>query len=154
MAFALLPFCIIWNGFLIFWYSIAFATNGPWIMILFPALHVAAGVYLTWYTAALFLNTSTICADFQSVQVSHSPLPWPGNARMASERIEQLFCESGKYYNNGMITYRVCARLVDGSKTKLITGLQEQGEALFIEQELERFLNIEDAAVPGELRHL
>src|SRR5690349_17364067 len=36
----MLFFAIFWNGFLVFWYTIAFAGDGPWLAYVFPLLHV------------------------------------------------------------------------------------------------------------------
>src|SRR5436309_664330 len=40
-------FCIIWDSFLIFWYSLALQPGTPWIMAVFPILHVLVGVAIT-----------------------------------------------------------------------------------------------------------
>lgn len=45
--FLLMFFCIAWDSFLVFWYTMAFTHNGPWIMIVFPMAHLAVGVGLT-----------------------------------------------------------------------------------------------------------
>lgn len=60
MVFIPLFFCIFWDGFLVVWYAIAFSTNGPLMMKLFPLLHVAVGVGLTWFVLATFVNRTTI----------------------------------------------------------------------------------------------
>ena len=68
-------FCVAWDSFLIFWYSMAFSTGSPWIMIVFPIAHVAVGVGLTYYTLAGFLNRSQVILDRTSFSVTHGPLP-------------------------------------------------------------------------------
>ena len=44
MSFFILLFTIIWNAFLFFWYSMAFTIGAPWIMVIFPLIHVAIGL--------------------------------------------------------------------------------------------------------------
>ncbi|TXT35987.1 MAG: hypothetical protein FD138_1138, partial [Planctomycetota bacterium] len=46
--------------------------------------------------------------------------------------------------------YEVYA-VVNGQKQKLLGGLHEVDQALFVEQRLERYLGIEDRIVPGEM---
>jgi len=55
-------FCIAWDSFLVFWYTMAFRADAPWIMKVFPIVHVAVGVGLTYYTIAGFVN-STVCGS-------------------------------------------------------------------------------------------
>lgn len=47
-------FAVFWDGFIIFWYATALKTHGPLIMILFPLLHVAVGVGLTYLYSPLW----------------------------------------------------------------------------------------------------
>src|SRR5258706_3290578 len=69
-------FCVAWDSFLIFWYSIAFGHDGaPWIMKIFPIGHVAVGVGITYATLCGFLNTTTVTAGQDALTVSHGPLP-------------------------------------------------------------------------------
>lgn len=44
-------FCLFWNGFLVVWYTLALsAEETPVLMLVFPILHVAAGVGLSYHT--------------------------------------------------------------------------------------------------------
>jgi hypothetical protein len=52
--------------------------------------------------------------------------------------------------NSTSTTYEVYAILQDGARQKLLSGLHEIEQALYIEQEIERFLEIEDRPVRGE----
>ena len=119
-------FCVIWDGFLVFWYGIAFTQDDvPWIMVLFPTLHLAVGLGLTYYVLCCFVNRTRIKVSMGQLTVRHGPLPWPGNYTLNSADVEQLFCQSkfhqGKH--GGRYTYEVHAVLIDGTKQKLISGL-------------------------------
>ena len=87
--------------------------------------------------------------------IRHGPLPWPGNHTLNSADIEQLFCQEkfrqGKH--GGSYTYEVHAVLTDGTKKELVSGLDDADQAIFIEQQLEDHLGIEDRRVPGELTY-
>ena len=56
----LLCFVIAWDGFLLFWYSMAFGSgDAPWIMFVFPIAHLAVGIVLTYTTLAGLFNRTT-----------------------------------------------------------------------------------------------
>jgi hypothetical protein len=146
-----LLFCIFWDGFLVVWY-----TNVPddAIAILFPLLHVAVGVSLTYATIAGFLNRTIIEAGTTHLAIRHTPLPWRGNREIPVSELEQLFCEEHVTRNkNGSTTsYSLNAVLQSGRKLGLVKGLPGADQALFIEHALEKHLGIANRPVPGELR--
>ena len=155
-------FCIGWDSFLVFWYTMAFgdAGGGPmgWLMIVFPIAHVAIGVGLTYFTIAGFVNKTIIRTGGGQLTVRHGPLPWPGNRMISTDEVDQLYCtehisrnSNNNNNNNNSTSYRVNATLRDGTKAKLLSGLTEADQALYIEQKLEAHLNIEDRPVGGEL---
>lgn len=150
----LVLFCIFWDGFLLFWYSMAFGTDSPLIVKIFPLIHVAVGLGLTYFVVCMFVNRTFVGVAGGNLTVTHTPLPWPGNRVMPAADIEQLYCfervHRGK--NGTSITYEVNAVDRGGRKVKLVGGLQEAEQALFLEQEIERALGIADRRVPGELR--
>ncbi len=153
-------FCTLWDGFLIIWYSAAIAAflknpGSAAIMCLFPLIHVAVGVGLTYSTIAGFLNKTFIDVNDYELSISHAPVPWTGAQKITSAQLEQLYCQEhisrGK---NGITrTYSVNAILKgDNRKVTLLSGLSEPEQALFIEQEVETHLNITDRHVPGEMK--
>lgn len=153
-------FCIFWDGFLLVWYSVAIgamlsgAGGGGAVMVLFPLLHVAVGVALTYYTVCGFVNSTVIEAGSGRLTVKHGPLPWRGNLDIEASTLEQLYGEEivhrGK---NGNVsrTYDVSAVDRDGVARKIVKGLPEAAQALFLEQALESQLSISDRPVGGEL---
>lgn len=146
-------FCVFWDGFLVVWYAIAIHEQQI-IMMLFPLLHVAVGVGLTYFCIASFVNKTWITVSMGQLTVRHGPLPWPGNRSLFTHDIEQLYVTEhihrGK--NSTSTTYRVNVKKKDGDKVKLASGLQDADQALYIEQEIEKHLNIADRPVPGEMR--
>jgi hypothetical protein len=146
-------FCAAWDCFLIFWYATAL-TTGNAMMILFPIAHVAVGVGLTYSTLAGFLNRTRVEATAARLRIQHYPMPWLGNRELASDTIEQLFTKekvsNGK--NGQTITYEVHAILrPDSRRQKLIGGLDDVGQALWLEQALEAHLRVADEPVAGEV---
>jgi hypothetical protein len=149
----LIPFCIAWNSFLIFWYSIALSGNTPWIMAVFPIVHVAVGVGLTYYTLATLFNTTSIIAGQGILRIRHAPLPWMGNTELSTRDFSQLYCKEkvNRGKNGPHYQYELWAAMLDGTTRKLLgTGLTME-QALYLEQKLERALTIKDRPVAGEL---
>jgi len=153
-------FCVFWDGFLIVWYSAAlFAVGGgsnaaaavP--MLLFPLIHVAVGFALTYYTVCGFVNSTVVEAGNGRLTVKHGPLPWRGNLDIDASNLEQLYSEEivSRTKNGVSRTYDVSGVERDGVSRKIVRGLTEPAQALFVEQALESQLAIADRAVGGEL---
>lgn len=158
-------FCVIWNGFLFFWYSTA-TTGVDWsagagglksdqlMTLLFPIGHVAVGIGLTYFTLCGFLNRTTVNVSPREISVRHGPLPWFGNRTVPALQVAQIFREEiVRQGKNGTYTrYQLSAALKDNRKLKLLSGLDTPDLALYLEQEIERHLGIRDQAVAGEMR--
>jgi hypothetical protein len=145
-------FCVFWDGFLLFWYMTAIA-SGNAIMLVFPILHVLVGAILTYVTAAGFLNRTTLTIDGNRLRVRVRPLPLVRSVDLVQEEVKQLFCEQrisrgryGVYY-----TYDLTAQLRDGTRRKLLSGLDTADLPLYLEQHCEEWMQITDVPVAGEL---
>ena len=154
VAYFFLLFTIIWNAFLLFWYSTALAGGAPIIFILFPILHVAVGLGLIYFTACQFLNKTNIEIDDNYLSIRHSPIPWwRGNVEIPSKEINQLYVkeDKSKGKNGNTYTYSLRVKLNDNSDKEIlsVTGV-EDAQMLEIEQQLERFMGINDRPVKGE----
>ncbi|MBI5431720.1 MAG: hypothetical protein HZA52_02700 [Planctomycetes bacterium] len=149
----LLFFVIAWDGFLVFWYSIALRDEAPWIMAVFPIAHLAVGVGLTYFVVATFLNTTTVTATRDRLRVRHGPVPWFGAQDLASDELVQFFCKErvhrGKRGTHS--SYELWARRKQGASLRIVRGGAEADQALFLEQTIERALGIRDEPVAGEL---
>lgn len=146
-------FCVFWDGFLIFWYSLAFSMGAPLIMKVFPILHLAVGIYLTYSTLAGFFNTSYVTVNRQEVKVEHYPLPWPGKFTLPASDLDQLYVREiihrGK--NGTTTTYTLSAMLRNGRKIDILKNMDSPEAGFYVEQQVERYLSISDQAVAGEL---
>jgi hypothetical protein len=153
VLFGLLFFCVAWDSFLLFWYGAALAGDAPWIMIVFPLAHVAVGVGLTYYLIAGFLNRTYVEVSRAQLSIRHAPMPWPGNLDVPGRALTQLYSteEIRRGKNGTTTTYALNAIDRSGVKRKLLKGLTEIEQVLWLEQALERQLGIEDRPVEGEL---
>ena len=157
----LIFFCVFWDGFLVVWYAIVFglAGGGPGrgmslIMALFPILHVAVGVGLTYFTLASLVNTTVAEVADGRLRVRHGPLPWPGNRDLDAAEVRQLYCaETTSQGRSGATYYRYTlnAVLADDRTVPLLANLDNKTTALFYEQQLEDWLGVKPEHVPGEV---
>ncbi|RBP35886.1 hypothetical protein DES53_11952 [Roseimicrobium gellanilyticum] len=151
----LIPFCIAWDSFLVFWFTGVLSKGGdvPWIVVVFPIAHVAAGVGMTYFTLATLMNSTRISLESGLMRVRHGPLPWRGNQDIDASSLDQLFCkEKVNRVKNGVhYTYEVWAVLRDGTSRKILGVSLDRDQALYIEQKLEQALGIKDRPVPGEV---
>lgn len=151
-------FCIVWDGFLVFWYAMAlgsFRAMGWFSLLplLFPLLHVAVGIGLTYSVLATFFNRTIIRIAQGELSISHGPIPWLGNHRLSTFEIQQFYCT--EKITNGRRRYSVSydLNLMRADNTKLqLLNLEELDQALYLEQKLEEFLRIADEKIPGEVQ--
>lgn len=149
----LVPFCIGWNGFIIFWYTMAFGHETPWIFKVFPLVHVVAGIGITYLTLATLFNRTRISVESGLIRIRHSPIPWRGNQDLDASGVDQLYCKEKRHNgkNGPHYTYEVWAMLRDNTSRKILSTSMNEDQALYIEQKLEQALGIKDRPVAGEL---
>jgi hypothetical protein len=139
--------CLVWNGFLLFFF---FSSFSFWLCL---TPHVWVGIGLFYYTLAGLLNSTVITIQPNLLKIEHGPLPFYFNKQFDPILLKQLYTKEqihrGK--NSTHYTYDIYMLGWDGRNQKLLKGLSSGEQALFLEQELERFLRIEDKPVPGEI---
>lgn len=151
----MLFFCVAWDGFLFFWYSMALSRH-PVVtdpLVWFPLLHVAVGVGLTYSTLAGFVNRTSVVVGGGELSVRHGPLPWPGNRTVATPDIRQLYREEriSNTRRGRSASYHLCAVTLDNRLLRVIGSVPGADVALYLEQAIERALGIEDRKVAGEM---
>ena len=149
------PLVFIWNAFIFYWYKMALSSpNIEWFFLLFPILHVGMGIGLTYYVLTGLFNKTIISVTFNSITIKHSPFPYSGNRTVASKTLLQLYCKREDFWSrfHGSSLFTVHAITSGQENIKLLSGLENAEQALFIEQEIEKFLHIEDKPVKGEVR--
>lgn len=150
---ALAVFALFWDGFLVFWYSVAFSQDAPWIMFVFPLLHVSVGVGLTYSALAGFYNKTIITVGMGQLSIQHTPFPWPGNRTVQASDLVQLYSEERMTRSNNVTrtTYQLSAISNQNKKIKLLSGLNTPDEVRFFEHQIEEQLGIQDRPVEGEM---
>src|ERR1700722_12711372 len=130
---AMFFFCIAWDAFLIFWYSLAFSHKAQGgginlIMIIFPIAHVAVGVGLTYSVICTFLNRTDVILTANELRVASHPMPWIGNVRLNPMTLTSFGVRNRGRSRNNADTFDVMYVSNNREKT-LIKGLAKQEQA-------------------------
>jgi hypothetical protein len=149
-AIMLLIFGVVWSSFLLFWYRMAFSTGAPWIFFVFPLAHVAAGVVIVYRALTGLFNKTTIRVSNGKLSVRHGPIPAFGNRDIDVSDLRQLYTVT-KARSKGGTTYEVHALAAVGPTVKLVSGLRDMQQAVYIERTLEDHLRIEDDPTANQL---
>lgn len=132
MVIPMLLFAIAWDGFLVFWYSIAFKSpNAPLLMKLFPLGHVLIGISMTYYAIASLFNKTDVRLNPSYVEVASGPFPWLGNKRFMASDVRQLVVRQGRA-NRGSVSFKVMYAGDDRKEKKLVSGINRIEQAEFI----------------------
>lgn len=147
-------FALFWNGILSI-FVITALISGEYQMLLFTSIHLLVGIGLIYYILSVLLNKTYILVSRREIQVEHRPLrlPFYPNRNISAMDLDQLFISkyvSSKTNGRPNYAFSVIARLRTGSEVTLIKGLRQPEQATYIEQQIEKFLNIEDRAMEGE----
>lgn len=138
----LLIFCIVWDSFLFFWYTMALGgKDAPLFAILFPLGHVSVGIALTYYVIAMFLNKTDITIAPDHVSVVSYPLPW-GFRKMVKR--EDIMAVRVKYQQQNQSQGSYGIRYTDRSnreKTLMRGGLNDD-QAEFVVHHLRQTLSL------------
>ena len=147
-------FCVAWDAFLCFWYSMAFGGDMPWIFIVFPIAHLAVGIGLTYSTLCGFINRTVLEVSREELTVWFEPLPWLGEKRLKTADLKQLYCKEKVTRGENSTTrqYQLYAVTRDDKEIQLLSNLDTPDVALFFEQQIEGWLRISDRPVVGEFK--
>ncbi len=143
-------FAILWNLFLTPF--ILTAISGNTQVALFISLHFAVAVALTVYVLALWINSTKIRVDNKGIDVRHTPVPIPftPNHFIPAQDIAQFYVEEyvpSRTNGRPDITFALRVKTISGKDLRLVPGFTDASGALYLEQEIEKFLKIEDQPI-------
>jgi hypothetical protein len=144
----MLFFTIFWNIFVIPFGFFA-VTSGEWSLMLGLSFHLITGIGLLYYMVASLMNVTYIYLDSSFLSIQHRPfaVPWYPDREIATADIRQLSVERySPSKTNGKPDYffAVYATLAGGKRLKILQGLKTADQGRYVEQEVERFLEIPD----------
>jgi len=147
--------------FTVFWNLVLFIVAGSFLLsgivlpILFMSAHLIIGLGMAVNLAQTIFNHTDIIVDDYNLKIANRPIRgfWNRDKSYNKKDIDQLYVS--KYVastTNGKSNYAFAlyAIMKNGKKIKLIKGMNKETQ-LYLEQELERFLNIEDVHVSGSV---
>lgn len=151
-AFFLLFFAVFWNG-IVGVFVVSIMAAGSWLGLMPLSLHLLAGLAVGYAAMTMFLNSTVITIGYDAIRVEHGPLPVPGRRMVPRAEIRQLYSDERiSHSKNGQtVRYGVKVLLKNEREIDLIDGLAHREEALFVEQQIERHLKLDDQEIPGEL---
>jgi len=152
----LLFFTIFWNAILLPM-AVMVIMTGNLEVLLFLSIHLSIGLGFLYFSLATLLNTTYVTVSSRRLVVEHKPIrvPFTPNHDLSVHDIKQLYAikyEQGKSNDRPVYAFSLHATLQNGQDLKLLKGLKTADQARYIEQEVERFLRIEDAPADGEFR--
>lgn len=149
-------FAVIWNGIMCFAVTMVLS-NGTVTPLLCMSLHILAGVGVGYYVLLTFINSTMVKVDEENLIIRHGPLPSHKKSIQLDRRvIQQLYVKERTISSNNTSrqvydVYTLTKSKHDyDSDEKLLDGLDSPTDALFIEQQIEHYLGIDDEPVHGE----
>lgn len=142
--------------FVVFWgvVTVGFLANAKGLGSAFLIQMFFGGVTLAlgYWTLAHMFNKTIITVGGGQLMVRHGPIPYPGNLELPSSELAQLWCvehirRTKKSYS---YSYELHARTKEGVDRTLMRDLPDAAQAIYVEQEVERYLRIADRRMPGE----
>lgn len=147
-------FTLMWN-ILLLPFVISGLMAGQAQILLFAGAHIAVGLSLLYGILAKLFNKTNISVTQRKIEISTSPFPTPGKSKVeiAADELEQLYVN--RYVSsttNGVANYAYGLYAIhkNGSKFPLVKGLNKESQ-LYLEQEIERYLDIIDTQVAGSI---
>lgn len=145
-------FALFWNGFMAVWFGISIS-QGLWPMALFGTLHGAVGLAMIYGVLLTIFEVTKVQITEGKLRIRNGPLPYTGNQEFSVRELDQLYTKRNVSHgrDSTSVSFELHAVLNDRRHVKLMEGLEDSAQALYLEQELEDFLGIEDRPVAGEL---
>lgn len=150
-------FAVCWNA-IMFVIVISIMSSGNFFDLLPVSIHLAVGIGLIYYIIAMYFNTSKVMVNTRYLTIKHEPIkiPFYKGHDIRSDDIEQVYVDeyvSSRSNKRPNYAFRVNVLLKDQQYKPIVIlkGFKYPEQALYVEQEVERFLRIEDRKVKGEI---
>jgi hypothetical protein len=139
-------FLIPWFGFLGFWYYHAFTMkHTPVAMLLFPLIHVGAGVGLAYFAISSLINKTDVIISSSRVRCLSGPLPWWGNRDLPAGDIHGTSVRERRG-NRGSVSYAVMYVDAENREHTLLIPTPRREQADFIATSIREILGLGEAA--------
>ena len=149
-------FAAFWNGILAVVAGAAI-WSGAFSTLAFMSIHLLVGLVLLYYLVGVYVNYTDIIVTDSYIDISHRPVknPFVRGKRINASEIDQIYVSryvSSTTNGNPNYAYALYAILkTNAKKITLVKGMNKETQ-LYLEQEMERFLNIKDKHVSGAIK--
>lgn len=160
----------------IFWFAYLMAANPSWppaftaaagnrallesvLIFLIPFVLAGIAAYLFIKGLYMLLNSTRLRINSSEVSSQHAPLPWSGKYFPAQD-IQQVFVTKHRNLisrtnrrtgrTQDTYSYSVDLQMLNGEKPVLLRDLPDSRQAWFIQEQVQKHLRLEPAAVPEE----
>jgi hypothetical protein len=147
-------FAVMWNGMMFFLVSSVVSSEAtrtsPFAFFMLP--HFCIGLALIYFVVAGYVNETQVSVNDDWLSIRHGPLPFWGNKEVATGSIAQLYIKHKPHwrYYRYPGSYELYAITGKNRQQKLLSGLDDPDLTAYVEQEVERFLGLQDNPVRGE----
>ena len=147
----LIPPTLLFNAIVVAWFAIALNVSAAFAA--FGLLHLLVGLWLALYCACHLVNKTTVTVHRTGpIKVAHGPIPVL-RRRTVDGRFVQLDLRVGRpsmwTSQRSVHAFEVWATQHDGARQCLLGGIDDRAHALYLEQEIERFLDLPHRSVDG-----
>ncbi len=160
----LLVLALFWDAVWVQYYFDPFPEmrSGPTLLQWLPYIYSSLMVIVTYYFLAHTLNRTTITIGQGRLIVRQGPVWWPGNKSLETAGIRQVFCNytnedppaprNTMYRMKVLSTFHVNGVADPNDEVRILSFIPDANIALYLEQEIEKELGLEDRKVPGEIQ--
>jgi hypothetical protein len=147
-------FTLFWN-FVVLIVAGAMIASGTLVPLLFMSFHILVGIGSIVVLAQTLFNYTDVIVDDYDLKITNRPIRgfWNRDKTYDKKDIQQLYVSryvSSKTNGQPNHAYALYAILNNGKKVQLVKGMNKETQ-LYLEQELERFLSIDDEHVSGSV---
>ncbi|MGB0840185.1 MAG: hypothetical protein ACPGXL_08595, partial [Chitinophagales bacterium] len=151
----LIAFNLFWNGIVGMFVMVAFSSKN-WEMLAAISLHTLVGLGMFYWLLTLLFNKTKISVTSRDLTVRHGPLkiPFYKSQELPVDEIAQLYCQkymASKTNGKPDWAYQLCVITQKTEDLVLIKNLPKYSQALYLEQEIELFLQIDDEFIEDKM---
>lgn len=151
-------FSLFWNS-IVSVFVITSIFSGEYSILLFISAHLAIGIAIGYYTISMYTNKNQIIVNSRGLETKYGPLKFPFKKQHFVDigDINQIYCRkysAGTVNNVPQYSFKVVLLKNDGQAIDIMKSLKTYHQALYLEQQIESYLKIEDKAVSEEHSNL
>jgi len=152
-AFLLVFFCIIWDV-PIFIVTGTVLYDKQLIGLLSLTIPLVVGISITYLCIALFINKTKIRVSRFDVDITVYPIPFGKRKVFDRRNFKQFYTKENRRYSKRTvsISYDLYGIDKNGKRIELLVGMHSLEQVKYIEQQIEKYLNIDDEYVAEEKR--